>query len=229
VTIHALPSEDAVEERCLRVIVVQGQTLFRHGMVNLLEEHGRFEVLADTGSPQHSVELVRDLEADLVIVDADLPATDAPTYIEVLSDVLGTARLLVVASHAGQAEIEAAMSTGRAGFTLKSSTADEFAGIARRVADGELYLHPEAAAALARGLAGGRNGRPAPLTARQREILRMVALGLENKQIARRLGIGVHTVKTHVSRIIRKLGVHTRTEAAVIATRRGLVDHVPVG
>lgn len=214
----------------VRVIVIHGQTLFRYGVIRLLNEDPRFEVVAHTGSPQEGASLAAELDADLVVLDADLPENDTPSFVGVLDEALGDAKLLVLASHAGQVEIEAAVATGRAGFTLKDATAEEFCDVAERVASGEVYLHPAAAAALARGLASGRNGRPMPLTARQREILRMVALGYENKQIARRLGIGVHTVKTHVSRIIRKLGVHTRTEAAVIATRRGLVgEQLPVG
>src|SRR5581483_6682631 len=113
---------------------------------------------------------------------------------------------------------------GADGYTLKDISVQELASTIQRLAGGDTVLHPDAASSLARRFSSNGKGKAVPLTPRQREILRLIAAGLENKQIARRLGTGVHTVKTHVSRVLNKLGASSRTDAVVLALRARLIS-----
>jgi DNA-binding NarL/FixJ family response regulator len=134
-----------------------------------------------------------------------------------------SSRVLLMADSAAHAQIERALEAGVDGYTLKDIGVQELTATMHRLAAGDTVLHPDAASALARWYSTNGSNRPVPLTARQREILRLIAAGLENKQIARKLGIGVHTVKTHVSRVLHKLGAQSRTEAVVVAMRDRLI------
>ncbi len=208
----------------IRILVIQSQSLVRHGMVGLLDGTDHMQVIAHTGSADHGVELAREFQPDVVIVDLDRAEGDYAHIAPRLDAVLEDGRILVLADAATQAAVERALAEGAQGYMLKGISAHEFLAAVRRLADGELVLHAEATAALARSFAPSMNGSgPSDLTPRQREIIKLLVAGLQNKQIARKLDIGVETVKTHVSRIIDRLGVSSRTEVAVVALRDGLV------
>jgi DNA-binding NarL/FixJ family response regulator len=128
-----------------------------------------------------------------------------------------------MADDVSHSQIERALEAGADGYTLKDIGTQELEQAIGRLAAGDTVLHPEAASALAQRFTAN-GSRSVPLTPRQREILRLIASGLENKQIARKLGIGVHTVKTHVSRVLHKLGAQSRTEAVVLALRDRLIS-----
>lgn len=209
-----------------RILVIQPQSLVRHGMVGLLDGTDDMKVITHTGSADHGVELAGEFQPDIVVVDLDRAEEGYDDILPQLDAVLEDGRVLVLADGAPQARVERALAEGAQGYMLKGISAEEFLGAIRRLADGELVLHGEATAALARSFAPSMNGSgpgAADLTPRQREIIQLLVAGLQNKQIARKLDIGVETVKTHVSRIIDRLGVSSRTEIAVVALRDGLV------
>lgn len=207
-----------------RVLLVQPHSLVRQGMLRVLEGLEGFEVVAHTGSTDEGLKLAGDLRPDVVIVDADLPEQSAVDLCSAVKPLLGGGRVLLVAEEAAPSHVERALSAGADGYLLKEVTVEEFAEAIRLVASGEVAIHPAAASALASGYAAAARGQRMPeLTPRQREILELLAEGLGNKQIARRLGIGTHTVKTHVSRILHKLDVTTRTEAVVVAMKDRLI------
>jgi len=209
-----------------RVVLVQSHALVRQGMVRVLEALQGFSVVGDTGEGDEALRLVRSFEPQVVLVDAELQDVHGVDLCEQIKAIDADVRVVLVADRAAQPLVERALACGVDAYTLKDVSLEEFAETVRRVSEGETVLHPEAAAALASGFvaaARGDGGQRQPLTPRQREILRLLALGLENKQIARRLGIGVHTVKTHVSRILYKLGASSRTEAVVMALKDRLI------
>jgi DNA-binding NarL/FixJ family response regulator len=213
-----------------RVLVMHPQTLLRQGMVQLINNLDGFAVVASAGSAIESIQLGEATEPDLILLDADAPDVDTADIVQTLRGVAPSARICVLAEQADPHGVERALAAGADGFTLKEISADELTDTLRRLADmrrpGDVYVHPLAATALIRALGvgtGTKGNEPLPLTDRQLEIVRLLAEGLQNKQIARRLDIGVHTVKTHVSRILEKLDAHSRTEAAVIAARKGLI------
>ena len=207
-----------------RVLVALPHALVRQGLIRVLEGLPDVEVVAHTGDTDEALQLAQDFEVDLVVIDADLGGDGGIELAAQVKAVIDGAAVLVLADRPAWAQVERALGAGIDGFTVKDVTVSEFTDTVRRIAAGEVVLHPTAASVLAQGIVNSRGGRsPLPLTSRQREILRLLALGLENKQIARRLDIGVHTVKTHVSRILTKLGASSRTEAVVTAMRERLI------
>ena len=208
----------------LRVVVVLKHTLPRLGLVRLLEGIDGTRVVAHAGTADEGARLATEFSADIVLVDAQVADEDNMAIVERLKENVGTARVLLVADDVAQTQVERALEAGADGYTVKDISVQELALTIRRLAGGDTVLHPDAASSLARRFAANGKGKSVPLTPRQREILRLIAAGLENKQIARRLGIGVHTVKTHVSRVLTKLGASSRTEAVVVALRDRLIS-----
>jgi DNA-binding NarL/FixJ family response regulator len=208
----------------LRVVVVLKHTLPRLGLVRLLEAMEGTRVVAHAGSADEGARLATEFGSDVVLVDAQLADEDNMQIVERLKLGANGSRILLVADEVAHSQVERALEAGADGYTLKDISVSELASTIRRMADGDTVLHPDAASSLARRFSANGKGKPVPLTPRQREILRLIAAGLENKQIARRLGIGVHTVKTHVSRVLNKLGASSRTEAVVVALRDRLIS-----
>lgn len=208
----------------VRVVLVSPHALPRLGMARLLESIEGVAVVAHAGTAGDGRRLAEEYGPDVVVVDGELAASDGMRFVEEVKRTAPAARVLVLADRAAQMQVESALEAGTDGYTLKDISVAELAEALERIAGGDTVLHPEAASVLARRLAANGKERPNALTPRQREILRLLASGLENKQIARRLGIGVHTVKTHVSRVLQKLGATSRTEAVVVALRDRLIS-----
>jgi NarL family two-component system response regulator LiaR len=213
----------AATQTGLRVVVVLKHTLPRLGLVRLLEGIDGTRVVAHAGTAAEGARLATEFGSDIVIVDAQLADEDNMEIVERLKEQ-GATHVLFVADDVAQTQVERALEAGADGYTLKDISVQELASTLRRLAGGDTVLHPDAASSLARRFSSNGKGKSIPLTPRQREILRLIAAGLENKQIARRLGIGVHTVKTHVSRVLNKLGASSRTEAVVVALRDRLIS-----
>src|SRR5205823_2540406 len=189
----------------LRVVVVLKHTLPRLGLVRLLEGMDGTRVVAHAGTAVEGARIATEFSSDIVLVDAQLADEDDMHIVEYLKERSNGSRVLLVTDEVSQTQVERALEAGADGYTLKDITVQELASTMQRLAGGDTVLHPDAASSLARRFSSNGKGKSVPLTPRQREILRLIAAGLENKQIARRLGIGVHTVKTHVSRVLSKL------------------------
>jgi two-component system, NarL family, response regulator LiaR len=214
----------AVKRPEVRVVLVSPHALPRLGMARLLESMDGIGVVAHAATATDGRRLCEEYLPDVVVVDGELAAADGMRFVEEVKRSVPATRVLVLADRAAQMQVESALEAGTDGYTLKDISVSELAETLERLAGGDTVLHPEAATVLARRLAANGKERPNSLTPRQREILRLLAAGLENKQIARRLGIGVHTVKTHVSRVLQKLGATSRTEAVVVALRDRLIS-----
>jgi NarL family two-component system response regulator LiaR len=207
----------------VRVVLVAPHALTRLGLARLVESIPDTELVAHAGTTFEGVRLADTYSPDVVVLDAELAADEGMTPIEALKQRPGV-RVLLLAERAAHSQIESALEAGADGYTLKDISVAELGSTLRRLADGDTVLHPDAASALAKRYSHNGREKTAVLTPRQREILRLLASGLENKQIARKLGIGVHTVKTHVSRILHKLGASSRTEAVVFALRDRMIS-----
>ena len=206
----------------VRVVVVMKHQLPRLGLVRLLEGIEGTRVVAHAGTAEEGSRIAIEFSSDVVLVDAQLADEDDMVIVEKLKE--RATHVLLVADEVTQTQVERALEAGADGYTLKDISVQELASTIRRLAGGDTVLHPDAASSLARRFSSNGKGKTVPLTPRQREILRLIAAGLENKQIARRLGVGVHTVKTHVSRVLNKLGASSRTEAVVVALRDRLIS-----
>lgn len=212
----------ASDKDATRVLLVQPHALVRQGIIRVIENLEGFSVVGHTGAAKDAVRLTGELSPDVVVLDADLPNGEGVELVEQLTALGQGSRVLLLSGRASSAHVRRLLGAGAAGYTLKDISIDDFADAVRRVAKGEMVLHGTAAAALAGDYTPGRD-TTSPLTERQTEVLRLLAEGLGNKQIARRLDIGTHTVKTHVSRILEKLEVSTRTEAVVVAMEDRLI------
>ncbi len=212
----------------VRVLLADDHALFRQGVRRLLESCGDVEVVGEAETGEQTVRLVEDLAPDVVLLDVAMPGLsgiDAARMIKSRSPRTGIIMLTV---HADEEYLFEAIKAGAMGYLLKDCTPDDLIRAIRVVHGGEGLLAPTMAAKVMREFARTRERADLadvhlPLTPREVEILQHVAAGLANKEIARRLSISERTVKNHLSNIMEKLHVNSRTQAAVYALRRGLV------
>ncbi len=207
----------------IRLLIVDDHSVVREGLRAFLRLQAGIEVVGEAASADDAVSVAATSSPDVVLLDLVMPEGDGIGAIRRLLEVAPGVRVLVLTSFADDAQIFAAIAAGAAGYLLKDVDPQALADGIRDVHAGRPALHASVAARLMR-----RSGSPRPtsdhLTPRERDVLRLVVEGLANKQIAQRLGIGEKTIKTHVSRLLAKLGVTDRTQAAVLAIREGLVD-----
>ncbi len=206
----------------IRLLIVDDHSVVREGLRAFLRLMEGIDVVGEASSADEAIRAATATAPDVILLDLVMPAGDGVGAIRRLLEVAPGVRVLVLTSFADDAQIFAAVGAGAAGYLLKDVDPEALADGIRDVHAGRPALHPSVAARLMQ-----RNGfeRPAHnrLTSRERDVLRLVVEGLANKQIAQRLQIGEKTVKTHVSRVLAKLGVADRTQAAVLAIREGLV------
>jgi two-component system, NarL family, response regulator LiaR len=207
----------------IRLVIVDDHSVVREGLRAFLRLQEGIEVVGEAASGEEAIRVARASPPDVVLLDLVMPGGDGVGAIRDLIDVAPGVRVLVLTSFADDAQIFAAMAAGAAGYLLKDIDPEALAGGIRDVHAGRPALHPSVAARLMRRGDATTSARLG-ITAREHDVLRLMVEGLANKQIAQRLGIGEKTVKTHVSRVLAKLGVEDRTQAAVLAIREGLVD-----
>jgi two-component system, NarL family, response regulator LiaR len=207
----------------IRLVIVDDHAVVRQGLREFLRLQDGIEVVGEAASAADAVDVAGTASPDVVLLDLVMPDRNGIAALRRLLEVAPGVRVLVLTSFADDAQIFAAMAAGASGYLLKDIDPQALADAIRDVHAGRPALHPQVAARLM------RQGSPAraahdDLTARERDVLRLMVEGLANKQIAQRLGIGEKTIKTHVSRVLAKLDVADRTQAAVLAIREGLVD-----
>ena len=221
---HAQARRSQNGHREVRVVLVSPHALPRLGLVRLLESIEGIQVVAHAAATADGQRMADEYSPDIVVLDAELAADENMRVIGMLKKGSPNARVLLLAERASHMQVETALEAGADGYTLKDISVAELGTALQRLAAGDTVLHPDAAQVVAKRIAANGRERNGSLTPRQKEILRLLASGLENKQIARRLGIGVHTVKTHVSRVLAKMGASSRTEAVVLALRDRLIS-----
>ena len=207
----------------IRLLIVDDHAVVRQGLRAFLRLQEGIEVVGEAGSAADAVDVAAAASPDVVLLDLVMPDGNGVGALRRLLEVAPGTRVLILTSFADDAQVFAAMAAGASGYLLKDIDPQALADAIRDVNAGRPALHPSVAARLMRQGSSGRIARD-NLTARERDVLRLVVEGLANKQIAQRLGIGEKTIKTHVSRVLAKLGVADRTQAAVLAIREGLID-----
>ena len=207
----------------IRLLIVDDHSVVREGLRAFLRLQEGIEVVGEAASAADAIRVAHTASPDVILLDLVMPGGDGVGAIRELIDVAPGVRVLVLTSFADDAQIFAAMAAGAAGYLLKDIDPAALADGIRDVHAGRPALHPSVAARLMRRGDVTTSARLG-ITAREHDVLRLMVEGLANKQIAQRLGIGEKTVKTHVSRVLAKLGVEDRTQAAVLAIREGLVD-----
>lgn len=205
----------------MRVLLVDDHAVIRHGLREFLTGAGVDVVGAlDDGSLAEAA--VRDLEPDLVLMDLSMPGMDGIEATRAVLTARPETKVVILTSFAEHARLHAALEAGAVGYLLKDAEPDDILRALRDAAAGGVPLSPRAAAALLPGNRPGSNATVTALTPRERDVLALVATGLPNKSIARRLGISEKTVKAHLTRVFSVVGVSDRTSAALWAQRHGL-------
>ncbi len=211
----------------MRVIVVDDQELFRNGLVSLLQERG-IEVVGEAGLAAEAVRLACELAPDVVLMDLDMPGMSGIEATARLRAAAPLTNVLVLTVMTDDGVVLDALLAGASGYVLKDAPVGQIIDGVRAAARGESMISPQVASQLVRRLRRPPDGEVAvtgaELTLREREVLELLARGMDNQEIATALYLSPHTVKNHVSSILAKLEVENRIQAAVRAVRGGLVS-----
>ena len=207
----------------IRVLVVDDHAVVREGLRAFLELQDGIEVAGEAVDGEDAVTAAERLVPDVILMDLVMPRLDGIAAMRVLRERLPAARVIVLTSFLDDDKLLPALRAGAAGYLLKNAQPQELVRAVRAAHAGEALLDPVVAARVVETFAGG--GEPLDrLTPREREVLELIGRGFPNKRIARELDISEKTVKAHVGRVLAKLGVTDRTQAAVFAVRAGLVE-----
>jgi DNA-binding NarL/FixJ family response regulator len=205
----------------MRVLLVDDHAVVRHGLADLLTGAG-FEIVGSLEDGALAEAAVRELGPDLVLMDLSMPGMDGIDATRAVLAARPETKVIILTSFAEHARLHAALEAGAVGYLLKDAEPDDIIRALRDAAAGGVPLSPRAAAALLPGNRPATNATLSSLTPRERAVLALVATGLPNKTIARRLEISEKTVKAHLTRVFAVVGVSDRTSAALWAQRNGL-------
>jgi DNA-binding NarL/FixJ family response regulator len=214
----------------IRVLVVDDHALFRRGLEMVLAQESDIEVVGEAGDGAEAVEKAADLLPDVVLMDVRMPRRSGIEACTAIKDVTPSTRIIMLTISDEENDLYDAIKAGATGYLLKEISIDEVATAIRAVAGGQSLISPAMASKLLTEFATlvkreDRQQVPAPrLTDRELEVLRLVARGLNNKDVAKALFISENTVKNHVRNILEKLQLHSRMEAVVYAVREKLLE-----
>ena len=205
----------------IRVLLVDDHSVVRQGLRMFLALDSELEVVGEARNGREALQQARTLRPNVVLMDLLMPEMDGLQATTAIRQELPDTEVIALTSVLEDDKVYGAIRAGAIGYLLKDTEGDELCRAIKAAAAGQVQLSPAAAARLMRQVR--QPEEPDALTPRETEVLRLLAKGLANKEIARALGIGEKTVKTHVSNILSKLGVLSRTQAALQAVRMGLV------
>jgi DNA-binding NarL/FixJ family response regulator len=211
----------------IRLVLVEDYKLVRIGLSMVLNGDPNIEVIGECETGHHGLELVQNLSPDLVIVDLGLPDIDGFQLTREIRKLNKAIKILVLTSHDTEEEVLEALAAGANAFCLKDIISDRLIEVVKSVCDGAIWLDPRVASRALQVFSEGASRRALSsrmaLTDREREVLRLIVEGMSNSQIAKALGISLHTSKAHVCSILQKLSVQDRMQAAVKAVQQSLV------
>jgi len=213
------------KSRRTRVLIVDDHAVVRQGLRTFLELQPDLEIVGEAGDGAAAVAAAAAKHPDVVLMDLVMPVMDGVEATRRIKAELPDVRVIVLTSFAGEDKVFPALRSGAAGYLLKDVKPADLADTIRAVARGESRLAPDIQKQLVSGIAGSAAGAPSAaeaLTAREEDVLRCLARGRSNKEIAADLFIAEKTVKTHISSILAKLRLEDRTQAAVYAVKHGL-------
>jgi NarL family two-component system response regulator LiaR len=207
----------------IRVMLVDDHTMVRKGLATFLKTFDDLELAGEAGNGQAAIQLCGEILPDVVLMDMVMPEMDGASVARIIRQQFPSVQVLALTSFKEGDLVKNALEAGAIGYLLKDVSADELARAIRAAHSGRATLSPEAA----QSLVETANLPPTPgldLTEREREVLALMVEGLNNTQIAGRLTVSPSTVKSHVSNILSKFEVASRTEAVTLALRHGLIS-----
>jgi DNA-binding NarL/FixJ family response regulator len=217
----------------IRVLIVDDHALFRRGLEMVLAEEADIELVGEASDGAEAVEKADEALPDVVLMDIRMPRSSGIEACRAMKDVAPSTKIVMLTISDEEEDLFEAIRAGASGYLLKDIPYDEVADVVRAVHDGQSLINPSMAAklltefaALAKRDESERSERvPAPrLTDREIEVLKLVARGMNNRDIAKELFISENTVKNHVRNILEKLQIHSRMEAVMIAVRENLIE-----
>jgi two-component system, NarL family, response regulator len=206
-----------MEQRRIRILVVDDHPRVRAGLAASIGAESDMEIVAAASNGQEALELCRQHRPDITLMDLKMPVMGGVEAIQAIHGQFPSAKIMVLSTYQGDEDIYRALEAGAATYLLKDTLAEDLIRVIREVLAGGRPLPEPVAQRLA-----DRMLQP-ELTARELEVLRLIAKGIRNKEIAARLGISEETTQGHVKNILLKFGLHDRTEAVAVAVRRGIV------
>jgi DNA-binding NarL/FixJ family response regulator len=217
-------------DETIDVLVVDDHEVVRRGLLAFLDSEPDIDVVGEAEGGAQALELLASMESqgqrpDVIVMDLQMAPIDGIESTRRVRALYEDIEVVALTSFAEDERVHAALQAGASGYVLKDSDADDVAAAVRAAHRGELRIDPLVARRLMSSLREAQDDEPSSeLTSRELDVLRLVATGEPNKQIATELGISERTARTHVSRILRKLGLSSRTQAALWAVREGLVE-----
>jgi DNA-binding NarL/FixJ family response regulator len=213
-------------EDTIRVAIADDQRLFANGLARIIDLQPDMEVVGEAHTGEEAVELSLREEPDVVLMDLSMPVMDGVSATRRLRDLLPSARVLVLTVHTDDAHVFQGIKAGAQGYILKDCTPEDLARAIRTVYAGDTIMAQDIAQKMLTTFEGIRaEADIAPnLTERELEVVKALAQGKSNKEIAQSLGISEKTVRNHASNIYKKLHIYDRTQAVIYAIRKGLVD-----
>ena len=206
----------------VRVLITDDHSVVRQGLRMFLSLDPELELVGEAANGEEALRMARDLSPDVVLMDLVMPVMDGISATGAIRSELPDVEVIALTSVLEDASVTGAVKAGAIGYLMKDTEAEELGRAIKAAAEGRVYLAPEAAARLMREVRTPE--RPETLTERETEVLQLLARGKANKQIATSLYVTEKTVKAHVSSILAKLSVQSRTQAALYAVRAGLVS-----
>jgi DNA-binding NarL/FixJ family response regulator len=206
----------------IKILLADDHSVVRQGLRMFLSLDPEFEIVGEAVNGAEAVRMARELQPDVVLMDLLMPVMDGIAATSAIRRELPDVEVVAVTSVLEDAQVIAAVRAGAIGYLLKDTEGDDLRRAIKAAAAGQVQLSPQAATRLMREVRTPES--PEVLTERETDVLRLLAQGKANKEIAHELAIGEKTVKTHVSNILAKLGVQSRTQAALHAVRLGLVS-----
>ncbi|MBV9385070.1 MAG: response regulator transcription factor [Chroococcidiopsidaceae cyanobacterium CP_BM_ER_R8_30] len=202
----------------IRVLIVDDHSLVTEGLANIINYNPEMTVVAQAEDGQRAINLYREHQPDITLMDLRMPAMGGVEAITAICAEFKSARIIVLTTYDGDEDIYRGLQAGAQGYLLKDAKPNELLSAIRMVHSGQQYVSPTVGRKLVE-----RMNNPV-LSERELDVLRLMAQGLSNQDIGTALNIGESTVKSHVTRILNKLGVSDRTQAVIVAVKRGLVS-----
>jgi DNA-binding NarL/FixJ family response regulator len=214
----------APEQEPVSVFLVEDQTLIRAAFRRVLQNDERFIVLGDTGDPRHGIQEIGRLKPDVVILDIAMPGLSGLDALPQIREISPKSRVVMLSHHEGEVFVRRALDAGATGYLSKDSEPEELFLALRTVVQGGTYLSPRVAGTVVAARSDAPSGAVSALTAREREVFLLLAIGKSNKEVATELDMSVGTAKKHRENLQRKLDCHSTAELARLAIREGLLD-----
>lgn len=214
-------------KEAIRILIVDDYAVVREGLRAFISTEPNMEVVGEAADGASATEQCQVLRPDVVVIDIALPNNEGFDAIQAIKKACPHLHLLVLTDKGGEERVLAAMKAGAQGYMLKDATTQDVIKAINDVYRGEVVLHPSVAYVLLRALQTQDESEETALkglTSRETEVLQLVARGRTNQDISAQLSIDERTVRVHVTHILQKLGLHNRTQAALVALRNGLAE-----